>query len=194
NTPPIHSLLDEYCFCLLCLDLSNHRGPFPNEMVQETKMIFSITGEGADKPPVGLFTINKTTGWLSVTKPLDRETKDKYVLQAHSIAADGEVKEGPMEIILCVIDQNDNMPIFTQNPFLGSFMTVTATDGDDPETDNADIRYSIISQDPPQPDPHMFAINSITGGIRVNSDGLDREVRVEIRIMNTEMMWNELIK
>uniref|UniRef100_A0A3B1IJG7 Cadherin domain-containing protein n=1 Tax=Astyanax mexicanus TaxID=7994 RepID=A0A3B1IJG7_ASTMX len=172
----------------------NHRGPFPNEMVQiksshakETKMIFSITGEGADKPPVGLFTINKTTGWLSVTKPLDRETKDKYVLQAHSIAADGEVKEGPMEIILCVIDQNDNMPIFTQNPFLGSvpeaslkefeFMTVTATDGDDPETDNADIRYSIISQDPPQPDPHMFAINSITGGIRVNSDGLDREVR-----------------
>uniref|UniRef100_A0A3B1JRW6 Cadherin domain-containing protein n=1 Tax=Astyanax mexicanus TaxID=7994 RepID=A0A3B1JRW6_ASTMX len=170
----------------------NHRGPFPNEMVQiksshakETKMIFSITGEGADKPPVGLFTINKTTGWLSVTKPLDRETKDKYVLQAHSIAADGEVKEGPMEIILCVIDQNDNMPIFTQNPFLGSvpeaslkefeFMTVTATDGDDPETDNADIRYSIISQDPPQPDPHMFAINSITGGIRVNSDGLDRE-------------------
>uniref|UniRef100_A0A3B1K465 Cadherin domain-containing protein n=1 Tax=Astyanax mexicanus TaxID=7994 RepID=A0A3B1K465_ASTMX len=167
----------------------NHRGPFPNEMVQiksshakETKMIFSITGEGADKPPVGLFTINKTTGWLSVTKPLDRETKDKYVVRDFN-----SVKEGPMEIILCVIDQNDNMPIFTQNPFLGSvpeaslkefeFMTVTATDGDDPETDNADIRYSIISQDPPQPDPHMFAINSITGGIRVNSDGLDREVR-----------------
>uniref|UniRef100_A0A3B1IWE3 Cadherin domain-containing protein n=1 Tax=Astyanax mexicanus TaxID=7994 RepID=A0A3B1IWE3_ASTMX len=188
----------------------NHRGPFPNEMVQiksshakETKMIFSITGEGADKPPVGLFTINKTTGWLSVTKPLDRETKDKYVLQAHSIAADGEVKEGPMEIILCVIDQNDNMPIFTQNPFLGSvpeaslkefeFMTVTATDGDDPETDNADIRYSIISQDPPQPDPHMFAINSITGGIRVNSDGLDREVRYTLLIKAADLAGNGLV-
>uniref|UniRef100_A0A8B9GYI5 Cadherin-1 n=1 Tax=Astyanax mexicanus TaxID=7994 RepID=A0A8B9GYI5_ASTMX len=170
----------------------NHRGPFPKEMVQiksshakETKMVYSITGEGADKPPVGLFTINKNTGWLSVTKPLDRETKDKYVLQAHSIAADGEVKEDPMEIIVNVIDQNDNKPIFTQNPFLGSvpeaspkefeFMIVNATDADDPETDNADVRYSIISQTPPLPDPHMFIINSITGGIRVNSEGLDRE-------------------
>ncbi|XP_049326985.1 B-cadherin isoform X2 [Astyanax mexicanus] len=170
----------------------NHRGPFPKEMVQiksshakETKMVYSITGEGADKPPVGLFTINKNTGWLSVTKPLDRETKDKYVLQAHSIAADGEVKEDPMEIIVNVIDQNDNKPIFTQNPFLGSvpeaspkefeFMIVNATDADDPETDNADVRYSIISQTPPLPDPNMFIINSITGGIRVNSDGLDRE-------------------
>uniref|UniRef100_A0A3B1J4Y8 Cadherin domain-containing protein n=1 Tax=Astyanax mexicanus TaxID=7994 RepID=A0A3B1J4Y8_ASTMX len=167
--------------------LENRRGPIPkgdrikSSHAKETKMVYSITGEGADQPPVGLFTINKNTGWLSVTKPLDRETKDKYVLQVHSIAADSEIKEDPMEIIFNVIDQNDNKPIFTQNPFLGSvpeastrgveFMTVTATDADDPETDHADVRYSIISQTPPLPDPNMFIINSITGGIRVNSDG-----------------------
>ncbi|XP_072527092.1 B-cadherin-like [Salminus brasiliensis] len=170
----------------------NDRGPYPKEMVQikssharETKMVYSISGEGADQPPVGLFAVNRNTGWLFVTKPLDREAKDKYVLQVHAVAADGEVKEAPMEVIVNVIDQNDNKPIFTQNPFLGSvpeasakdfeFMTVTATDADDPNSANADIRYSIISQNPQQPNPSLFDINPVTGGIRVKSVGLDRE-------------------
>ncbi|XP_072527489.1 uncharacterized protein [Salminus brasiliensis] len=170
----------------------NNRGPYPREISQiksslsrEIKMVFGITGEGADQPPVGLFTVNRNLGWLFVTKPLDREAKDKYVLQVHAISADGEVKEAPMEIIVNVIDQNDNKPVFTHNPFLGSvpeaagpgfeFMTVTATDADDPNTANADIRYSIISQNPQQPNPSLFDINPVTGGIRVKSGGLDRE-------------------
>ncbi|XP_072527101.1 B-cadherin-like [Salminus brasiliensis] len=172
--------------------LENGRGPFPKELVRihssrakETRMVFSVTGEGADQPPVGLFTINRNNGWLFVTKSVDREAKDKYVLQVHAVAADGEVREAPMEVIINVIDQNDNKPIFTQNPFLGSvpeaavpnleFMTVTATDADDPNTANADIRYSIISQNPQQPNPSLFDINPVTGGIRVKSGGLDRE-------------------
>jgi len=56
-------------------------------------------------------------------------------------------------------------------------MTVTATDADDPETDNGVISYSIVKQDPELPKPNMFEINSVTGGIRVNSVGLDKEVR-----------------
>uniref|UniRef100_W5LGV9 Cadherin domain-containing protein n=1 Tax=Astyanax mexicanus TaxID=7994 RepID=W5LGV9_ASTMX len=190
----------------------NQRGPFPKEIavlktdyVKETKMIYSIRGEGADQPPMGLFTINKNNGSLYVTKPLDREIKDKYVLMAHAVAADGEVTEKPMEIIITVIDANDNKPVFTQNPFLGSvpeaspqefeFMIVNATDADEPETDNADVRYTIISQDPPQPNPNMFIINSITGGIRVNSDGLDRENYPEytLLIQAADMMGNGLV-
>lgn len=54
---------------------------------------------------------------------------------------------------------------------------MNATDADAPNTDNSDIRYRIISQDPPSPADGMFAINSVTGGIRVNAIGLDREVR-----------------
>ncbi|KAL6461403.1 hypothetical protein MHYP_G00295470 [Metynnis hypsauchen] len=170
----------------------NDRGPFPKQIVQikssfakEAKMVYSISGEGADQDPKGLFTINRISGFLSVTRPLDREAKDKYVLQAHAIAADGEDREDPMEIIVEVIDMNDNTPVFTQNPFLGTvpeasemgfeFMTVTATDADDPNTDNADIRYSILSQNPQEPDPAMFIINPVTGVIRVNAAGLDRE-------------------
>ncbi|XP_072527114.1 B-cadherin-like [Salminus brasiliensis] len=171
----------------------NLRGVFPKEiskikssLSKETRMVYSITGEGADQPPVGLFTVNRNNGSLYVTKPLDREEKDKYVLQVHAVSPDDDgVKEAPMEVIVTVIDQNDNKPIFTQNPFLGSvpeasakdfeFMTVTATDADDPNSANADIRYSIISQNPQQPNPSLFDINPVTGGIRVKSGGLDRE-------------------
>ncbi|XP_036440339.1 B-cadherin-like [Colossoma macropomum] len=170
----------------------NDRGPFPKHLIKikssyakEVKVVYSITGEGADQDPKGLFTVKRNDGSLYVTRTLDREAKDKYVLQAHAIAVDGEDQEDPMEIIVYVIDMNDNTPVFTQDPFLGSvpvasaigfeFMTVTAADTDDPNTDNADVRYSIISQNPQQPDPVMFVINPVTGAIRVNAVGLDRE-------------------
>nr|XP_055072568.1 B-cadherin-like [Misgurnus anguillicaudatus] len=84
-----------------------------------------------------------------------------------------------------MIDMNNNIPQFTQYPFNGKvpeaapkdyeFMTVTATDADNPDTDFAKVRYKIISQDPPSPNPNMFAINAVTGRIRVIGSGLDRE-------------------
>uniref|UniRef100_A0A4W4GZ39 Cadherin-1 n=1 Tax=Electrophorus electricus TaxID=8005 RepID=A0A4W4GZ39_ELEEL len=171
----------------------NDRGPFPKKMTvqikssiaKETPVWYSITGEGADQPPKGLFTVDKNSGWLYVSMPLDREKKEKYELQAHAVAQDGNIKEQPMDIVINVIDQNDNKPIFTQDPFRGSvaeasnigfeIMTVTATDADDPNTDNADVRYTILSQIPAQPNPNMFTINPVSGAILVGAEGLDRE-------------------
>ncbi|XP_051980582.1 cadherin-1-like isoform X17 [Xyrauchen texanus] len=170
----------------------NSKGPFPKKLVQiksdyakETRMVYSITGEGVDLEPKGLFTIDKFSGNLFVTQKLDREHKASYRLIAHSVGPDLDIKEAPMEVIVNVIDQNDNNPVFTQNPFSGhvpeaapkdyEFMKVTATDADEPDNDNSDVRYSIISQDPPLPNPNMFDINSVTGGIRVIGTGLDRE-------------------
>ncbi|XP_049328876.1 cadherin-1 [Astyanax mexicanus] len=201
--------------CMLIPPLSvpeNQNVPFPkliavfkSDFAKETKTIYSMKGEGADEPPVGVFIIDKYNGSLYVTQPLDRETKDKYVLTVHAVAANGEVEEETTEIIIVVIDGNDNKPIFTQNPFLGSvaeasprdfeFMVANATDADDPDSDHADIRYSIISQTPPQPDPNMFIINPITGGIRVNSDELDRETYPEyiLLIQAADMMGDGLV-
>ncbi|KAK9972667.1 hypothetical protein ABG768_025956 [Culter alburnus] len=170
----------------------NSRGPFPMKLVQiksdfsnEAQMQYKITGEGADLDPKGTFTIERLSGNLFVTRPLDRETKASYRLIAHATGVGVNITEKPLEIIVNVLDQNDNMPVFTQNPFNGNvpeaadkgheFMTVTATDADDPDTDNGVIRYSIIKQDPESPNANMFQINSVTGGIRVNSLGLDRE-------------------
>ncbi|KTG37430.1 hypothetical protein cypCar_00028212, partial [Cyprinus carpio] len=171
----------------------NERGSFPKKLFQlkvklygvpDEEIVYSITGEGADQPPVRIFTIDKKTGNLFVTQPLDREKKDLYKLKAHAISEDGKKTASPTNLTIIVIDQNDNKPEFTENPFNGQvseaskdleFMTVTATDADDSETNNAMVRYTIVSQEPTFPKPHMFDINASTGTIRVREPGMDRE-------------------
>ncbi|XP_027600321.2 B-cadherin-like isoform X2 [Pipra filicauda] len=171
----------------------NERGPFPKKLVQiksnrdrDTKIFYSITGQGADAPPEGIFTIEKESGWMKVTQPLDREHIDKYHLFSHAVSENGKPVEEPMEIIVTVTDQNDNKPQFTQEVFRGSVlegalpgtsvMQVTATDADDAvETYNGVIAYSILSQEPREPHPQMFTVNRRTGTLSVIASGLDRE-------------------
>uniref|UniRef100_A0A8B9NTK8 Cadherin-1 n=1 Tax=Apteryx owenii TaxID=8824 RepID=A0A8B9NTK8_APTOW len=168
----------------------NERGPFPKKLAQiksnkdkETKVFYSITGQGADSPPVGVFTIERETGWLEVTKPLDREDISRYILFSHAVSANGQPVEDPTEIVITVTDQNDNRPVFTQQVFVGyieegakpgtSVMTVNATDADDGvNADNGIINYSILSQEPPH---QMFTIDPEKGIISVIATGLDRE-------------------
>ncbi|XP_062468967.1 cadherin-1-like isoform X1 [Pezoporus occidentalis] len=170
----------------------NERGPFPKKLVQiksnkdrETKVFYSITGQGADTPPVGVFTIERETGWLEVTKPLDREEIDKYILFSHAVSANGQPVEDPMEIIITVTDQNDNRPVFTKQVFIGyieenakpgtSVMTVNATDADDAiNVNNGIIGYSILSEEPKSAQ-QMFTIDPERGIISVIGTGLDRE-------------------
>lgn len=54
---------------------------------------------------------------------------------------------------------------------------VLAEDLDEENNYNSDIRYSIIDQEPKLPSDKLFVINPVTGVIRVQADGLDREVR-----------------
>ncbi|XP_070291485.1 cadherin-1-like [Salvelinus sp. IW2-2015] len=154
----------------------NDRGLFPKNMVQirsnndkEVKIMYSITGPGADKPPVGLFFVDINSGTLYVTKPLDRERQDQYLLVAHAVSVGADIAEETMEIIVQVIDMNDNKPVFTQDPFIGTVpeaslpgfevMQVTATDADEPGSANSDVRYTIINQEPELPSRNMFVIN-----------------------------------
>ncbi|XP_075045190.1 cadherin-1-like [Mixophyes fleayi] len=171
----------------------NERGPFPKKIIQikssradEVIVLYSITGQGADTPPVGIFTMERNTGWLYVTAPLDREKIASYVIYVHAISSNGEKVENPIDITITVMDQNDNRPKFTQTVFEGTVpegskpgtqvMMVTAVDEDDSvNTNNGIIAYSIIGQDPKLPSDMMFTINSETGMISVISTGLDRE-------------------
>ncbi|XP_034464195.1 cadherin-1-like isoform X1 [Hippoglossus hippoglossus] len=170
----------------------NLRGPYPLKVSQirssedKVKTIsYSITGPGANEPPLGLFTMDRLTGTLYLTQPLDREKVDRYTFQAHA-AVDGSLNaEQPMDIMVIVIDQNDNKPVFGQDTFLGEVpessptgfevITVVAIDLDEPGNANSDIRYRIVSQDPKFPSGPLFEINPNTGAIRVNARGLDRE-------------------
>ncbi|XP_074056725.1 cadherin-1 [Macrotis lagotis] len=171
----------------------NEKGPFPKDLVQiksnrdkETKVFYSITGPGADEPPKGIFIIERESGMLKVTAPLDREDIAKYILYSHAVSSNGQSVEDPMEIVIRVTDQNDNRPEFTQEVFKGfviegahpgtSVMQVSATDKDDDEnTYNALIAYSILSQEPKAPHDSMFTINRKNGIISVVTTGLDRE-------------------
>ncbi|XP_007110828.2 cadherin-1 isoform X2 [Physeter macrocephalus] len=171
----------------------NEKGPFPKALVQiksnrekETEVFYSITGQGADTPPLHVFIIERETGWLKVTEPLDREDIAQYILFSHAVSSNGQAIEEPMEIVITVTDQNDNKPEFTQEVFKGSVvegalpgtsvMEVSATDADDDvNTYNAAIAYTILSQEPVLPHNKMFTINRDTGVISVLTTGLDRE-------------------
>ncbi|XP_028278811.1 B-cadherin-like [Parambassis ranga] len=170
----------------------NDRGPYPLKVSQirsnedkVKKIYYSITGPGADQPPVALFNMDRNTGILYLTEPLDREKQAKYTFQAHAVAEGSGNAEEPMDIVVVVIDQNDNKPIFSMDTYfgevpeaspIGSEVTrVNATDLDAPNNDNSDIRYRILSQEPKMPSDQMFDINPINGFIRVKATGLDRE-------------------
>ncbi|XP_033978105.1 B-cadherin [Trematomus bernacchii] len=170
----------------------NTRGPFPEKVSQirsnedtVMKIFYSITGPGADENPVGLFTMNRDSGTLYLTQPLDREHKAVYQFLAHAVADGAGTGEEPMEINVRVIDQNDNKPVFSQGTYLGEVpeasakglevIKVVATDADEEDTNNADILYRIMDQEPKLPADNLFEINPKNGVIRVNAGGLDRE-------------------
>lgn len=47
---------------------------------KDITIYYHITGSGANEPPEGIFEIDKATGTLKVTRPLDRETKANYTV------------------------------------------------------------------------------------------------------------------
>ncbi|KAM6430782.1 cadherin-1-like isoform 1-T1 [Liasis olivaceus] len=87
---------------LLCSE--NERGPFPKNLARiksskekETTVFYSITGQGADSPPVGTFTIERETGWLKVTRPLDRENIPSYQVSLHCLLLLGPLSPSSSE-------------------------------------------------------------------------------------------------
>ncbi|XP_028595828.2 cadherin-15 [Podarcis muralis] len=145
-------------------------------------VIYSIKGPGVDEDPKGVFSIDKRNGKVYLNTVLDREKNDRFRLRAFALDLSGVPLEDPTDLEILVMDQNDNRPLFRQAVFAGHVveeappgtyvMTVEATDADDPETDNAALRYSILG--PEMGD--VFTIDELSGEIQTARAGFDREV------------------
>uniref|UniRef100_A0A673G8I1 Cadherin-1 n=1 Tax=Sinocyclocheilus rhinocerous TaxID=307959 RepID=A0A673G8I1_9TELE len=177
----------------------NDKGPFPKEVVKmkstaaasiNAALIYKITGPGADQPPKGLFRVDKYSGMLWVTKGLDREETEEYTITIHASAEDQSYTETPVKLTIKVIDQNDNKPLCTQNPFMGEVLErakqyvpviqVTAKDIDDPETANGVVRYKLVRQ---EPIGGVFRIDPASGVISLATRGvLDRETQTVYKL------------
>ncbi|XP_069822265.1 cadherin-13 [Dendropsophus ebraccatus] len=174
----------------------NQRTPFPknvgrvvvSDRIQGSK--FRLYGKGVDEEPKGTFRINENTGEVLVTKALDREVISSYQLKVETTDENGKLIEGPVDLEVVIIDQNDNRPIFKEGPYIGHVlegsptgtivMNMLAFDADDPTTDNAVLRYNILKQTPDKPSPNMFYIDPEKGDIVtvVSPALLDRETLI----------------
>ncbi|KAM4688741.1 cadherin-17 [Discoglossus pictus] len=129
----------------------------------------------------GIIEIGPNDGLLRIKGLLDREKKAKHKLQVRTLNHQGAVEEGPYDITIIVEDINDNFPVFNQSQYYGevreqfragkTFMTVYATDADDPDTPNAQLKYSITRQLPGGDKGILFQINNVTGAISMTTDG-----------------------
>ncbi|XP_043544082.1 cadherin-17 [Chiloscyllium plagiosum] len=149
-------------------------------------MIYQFTSENVDVTTFAI--IGETKGvfnildnWLVANVTLDREEKASYELKIVGQNDAHETVEGPEVVTVLLRDINDNQPIFTEQQFDGvvrqnsrpgkPFMSVTATDLDDPETPNAKIYYSILQQIPNSNDIMFFQIDNQTGKISTTEEG-----------------------
>ncbi|CAL1529071.1 unnamed protein product, partial [Lymnaea stagnalis] len=114
------------------------------------------------------FFIDSNTGNISVLESLDRETVPMYNLTVRASDASNFTST---TVIINVLDVNDNAPVFTSSSYRGniseitqvgtSILTVTASDKDDPNTNNyGKVFYAIVGGS------SNFSINSTTGVIQ----------------------------
>ncbi|KAK5864404.1 hypothetical protein PBY51_015650 [Eleginops maclovinus] len=123
------------------------------------------------------FRLNPVTGVFNVTRPLDYETQQFYILTAK--ARDGGGQASTVRVYFNVLDVNDNPPVFNTSvystsvseslPSGSSIVTVGASDADDGP--NAQLLYKIASGDPQS----HFVITK--EGVLQTKKALDRETQ-----------------
>uniref|UniRef100_A0AAX7U693 Desmoglein 2 n=1 Tax=Astatotilapia calliptera TaxID=8154 RepID=A0AAX7U693_ASTCA len=153
------------------------------------KMLYYITGPGADQDPIGRFRIDHSTGCLRVYSILDREEIAFYRLRGVARYTNGTQAENYIDLNITVDDENDNAPVIQLQQFgyvnessrSGVvIMKIIATDADDERTENAQLSYSIVEQ---ANTAGLFWMNSRTGELMVQSTSLDREKQDTYKLM-----------
>ncbi|KAM5207703.1 cadherin-16 isoform 1-T2 [Hipposideros larvatus] len=149
----------------------------PREEAEGRIMLSGNSGVAAE----GLFAVDPESGFLLVTRALDREEQANYRLQVTLETEDGRVIWGPQPVLVHVKDENDQVPHFSQAIYRvhlsqGTrpgipFLFLEASDGDEPGTANSDLRFHILNQAPVQPSPDMFQLEPRLGALALSPEG-----------------------
>ncbi|KAI4889934.1 hypothetical protein NFI96_025506 [Prochilodus magdalenae] len=183
----------------------NYDGIFPWYLTKLPDLPSTYTDLMVNGDDEGIFGVE--SGFLYALKPLDREKQPSYSLHV-SFTASMHPQSFTVEV--CVIDKNDNVPVFLEESMRGSvqlgllkvlnrmqlggipFMQVEALDRDDRNTAHADLRFSLLDQTPRIPASHMFHVDVTTGEVSLTEDGastLDPEMcgRYKLSVMVQDM-------
>nr|XP_005592238.1 cadherin-16 isoform X4 [Macaca fascicularis] len=149
----------------------------PREGAEGQIMLSGDSGKAAQGP----FAMDPDSGFLLVTRALDREEQAEYQLQVTLETQDRRVLWGPQPVLVRVKDENDQVPHFSQAIYRAQlsrgtrpgipFLFLEASDQDEPGTANSDLRFRILSQAPAQPFPDMFQLEPRQGALALSPKG-----------------------
>lgn len=121
------------------------------------------------------FEIDKSSGYLVVSRTLDRETQGEYRLEVRALdtSASNNPQSSAVTVRVEIEDVNDNAPFWPSNPIVlhlpedtpvsSVVSNVSATDND--YGPNADLRYNLVKT---FPDSSTFTVDSLTGIVTLN--------------------------
>ncbi|KAK1801610.1 hypothetical protein P4O66_022189 [Electrophorus voltai] len=137
---------------------------------------FSISGQGVNEDPVGVFSINDRTGEVFIHKPIDRELHPFFLVKfdVHDRITD-EILDKTLAFNMAIKDKNDNAPLFSPALLMTQFpenikegqlpVSLQASDIDEQNTDNSRISMRLVSQEPTQP---QISLQMVQNSRRIN--------------------------
>ena len=145
-------------------------------------ILFSIVASS----PAAHFTVDPSSGVISTTQPLDRESTDAYVLTVRATDQGVPQNSATVQVMIEVLDANDHSPQFTNTPYLGRvventifqepIVNITAQDRDIGE--NAQVFFRVVGVSPRS---SAFRINETSGELYLVGT-VDAEYSLEYRI------------
>ncbi|XP_067023578.1 protocadherin Fat 4-like isoform X2 [Acropora muricata] len=148
------------------------------------RLYYSIKGGDGS----GVFTIGGDSGTLYVSSKLDRERKDRYILNVEARDGGKTPKTALVDVKITISDINDNKPLFDKSPYLvhvtedaalgSSVVTLFAKDDDIGE--NSKVAYAIQSGN----EQGAFNLNDTSGLMKLKKY-LDRETKDSYKLVVT---------
>ncbi|KAJ8004939.1 hypothetical protein DPEC_G00141490 [Dallia pectoralis] len=190
-----HPLLHLLLICLLINSADGkglEKGPLEDKVLnvpEGTPVPYAIYQFQSSKAGVDGFRVIGETegklsisedGWLYLDQALDWANAPTHTIQVEALVGSESV-EGPFTVTINVLDINNHAPYFNQTDYVGilkehtpagvPFVRVFATDLDDPDSPNGQLRYTLVSQIPNRDNILLFQVNDITGEVSTTPEG-----------------------